>query len=417
MTLGSARRLGACLGTLRHALPVSDKICPDSGASVDMFPDRSCFVTYIPLVNCFVRVANNHQTPVLGRGTVSIQLGATHLVRLINCLHVPALDMPLLSIRVHCRRGPGCTFLADPSGCYLTFPTFLLPVDDSSDCLLPYAPAPLASIYAYDDTCAPPGLPPSPPSVTRLALKRALAPTMCWPVHRVVPLPVGSYTPSPSPTLLDVVPAPSQPPPAAPAVMTCECPESFGPQVRRFSSHDLHKLFGNRKFRNYSIFATVATGIRLSETFEPPLSIGDVVNIKRGPSGSALPRPTSALHRVGVDIGFGDGVSPGGFRYCLMLVDQYSRKTWCYGLKDLASPSIIAVFWRFFVDSGGIPRILQCDFDQKFLGGPTNKLLTSKGIRVNSAPPLPTIPKRPCRIPLASCCLHGPLLLGGGWPS
>ena len=199
--------------------------------------------------------------------------------------------------------------------------------------------------------------------------------------------------------------------------MTCECPESFGPQVRRFSSHDLHKLFGNRKFRNYSIFATVATGIRLSETFEPPLSIGDVVNIKRGPSGSALPRPTSALHRVGVDIGFGDGVSPGGFRYCLMLVDQYSRKTWCYGLKDLASTSFIAAFWRFFVDSGGIPRILQCDFDQKFLGGPTNKLLTSKGIRVNSAPPLPTIPKRPCRIPLASCCLHGPLLLGGGWPS
>ena len=122
--------------------------------------------------------------------------------------------MPLLSIRVHCRRGPGCTFLADPSGCYLTFPTFLLSVDDSSDCLLPYAPAPLASIYAYDDTCAPPGLPPSPPSVTRLALKRALAPTMCWPVHWVVPLPVGSHTPSPSPTLLDgrclrSLPAPS----------------------------------------------------------------------------------------------------------------------------------------------------------------------------------------------------------------
>jgi hypothetical protein len=70
-----------------------------------------------------------------------------------------------------------------------------------------------------------------------------------------------------------------------------------------------------------------------------------------------------------------------------MLVDQYSRKTWCYGLKDLTSPSISDAFWRFFMDAGGFPRRIQCDFDQKFLGGPTNRLFRSKGIHLKSAPP------------------------------
>ena len=102
--------------------------------------------------------------------------------------------------------------------------------------------------------------------------------------------------------------------------MTCERPESFGAQVRRFSSHDLHKHSGNRKFRNYSIFTTVADGIRLSEYFEPPISVGDVVNMKHGPSGLPLPHPSSIIQRVGVDIGYGADISPGGYRYCLPLL-------------------------------------------------------------------------------------------------
>jgi hypothetical protein len=70
-----------------------------------------------------------------------------------------------------------------------------------------------------------------------------------------------------------------------------------------------------------------------------------------------------------------------------MLVYQYSQKTWCYGLKDITSPSISDAFWRFFMDAGGFPRRIQCDFDQKFLGGPTNRLFCSKGIHLKSAPP------------------------------
>ena len=125
--------------------------CPDSGATLDMFPDCSCFTDYTPLINCFVRVATNEHTPVSGRGTVSICLN-THHVRFTQCLHVPALDMPLLFICVHRRRGQGCTFLADSSGCFLTFPTFVLAADDTADCLLDYAPAPTSTVFDYDDT-------------------------------------------------------------------------------------------------------------------------------------------------------------------------------------------------------------------------------------------------------------------------
>ena len=95
--------------------------------------------------------------------------------------------------------------------------------------------------------------------------------------------------------------------------MTCECPESFGPQVRRFSSHDLHKLFGNRKFRNYSIFATVATGIRLSETFEPPSLLG-MLSISNGvppvPPCPAPPRPSIVLVLISV---LAMGLAPAAF--------------------------------------------------------------------------------------------------------
>jgi hypothetical protein len=57
-----------------------------------------------------------------------------------NVLYVPDLQMPLLSVRTHRRRGAGCSFIADPEGCWLT-------IDDGDDCLLPFS-------YAPDDSTA-----------------------------------------------------------------------------------------------------------------------------------------------------------------------------------------------------------------------------------------------------------------------
>jgi hypothetical protein len=73
-------------------------------------------------------------------------------------------------------------------------------------------------------------------------------------------------------------------------------------------------------------------------------------------------------------IGYGNGVSPGGYRYCLMLVDRKTRKTWIYGLPDMGGNSFCDALWRFFIDAGGFPHQIQSDFDPKFVGGHVARL-------------------------------------------
>jgi hypothetical protein len=75
----------------------------------------------------------------LGVGTKFWRIGGQkgYIVGRRQVLHVPALKAPLLSVRQH-RRHQGCSFIADNEGCYLTFPTFSIKVDDSVDCLIAY---------------------------------------------------------------------------------------------------------------------------------------------------------------------------------------------------------------------------------------------------------------------------------------
>jgi hypothetical protein len=49
-------------------------------------------------------------------------------------------------------------------------------------------------------------------------------------------------------------------------------------------------------------------------------------------------------HTVGVDADFGDGTSPGGYNYCLFLVDLATCHTWRYGLFELTGDSILDAF-------------------------------------------------------------------------
>ncbi len=95
-----------------------------------------------------------------------------------------------------------------------------------------------------------------------------------------------------------------------------------------------------------------------------------------------------ALHTVGIDIGYGDGKSPGGYQYCLFMVNLATRYTWTYGLANLSGDTIIDALWRFFfVDAGGFPRRLRCDFDRRFLAGSAGRLLRSHGVRIGASPP------------------------------
>jgi hypothetical protein len=60
-----------------------------------------------------------------------------------------------------------------------------------------------------------------------------------------------------------------------------------------------------------------------------------MVNIKRGPCRHLLEQPKHKLHTVGMDIGYGDGKSPGGFTHCLVIIDLATRHAWTYGLANV----------------------------------------------------------------------------------
>ena len=42
--------------------------------------------------------------------------------------------------------------------------------------------------------------------------------------------------------------------------------------------------------------------------------------------------------------------------------------------------------WKFFIDASGFPKILQCDFDIRLIGGKAAALLRLYGTRIRAAP-------------------------------
>ena len=97
-----------------------------------MMPFRQCFITYTSTPRSYVVLANSQRSPCLGRGDICINMGGNAVI-LRDVLHIPSLRCPLFSVRCH-RRYIGCSFIADNEGCYLTFPSFTIEVNDRTDC-------------------------------------------------------------------------------------------------------------------------------------------------------------------------------------------------------------------------------------------------------------------------------------------
>jgi hypothetical protein len=129
-------------------------ICIDSGASRDLFPDRSYFTDYTDISHQghYVIVADDSHISIHGIGIGRYQLSG-HEVILRKVYHVPKLNAPLFSIWTHCRRGPSCSLIADHLGCWLTF---VLDIHNAEYFLLPIAPSnPRSSTlspYPFDST-------------------------------------------------------------------------------------------------------------------------------------------------------------------------------------------------------------------------------------------------------------------------
>ena len=90
---------------------------------------------------------------------------------------------------------------------------------------------------------------------------------------------------------------------------------------------------------------------------------------------------------VGCDIGYGDGISVGGAKYVLVLVDQCTTNSFVYGMHGSSGADVCEALWKFFIDAGGFPKTLQCDFDMQLIGGKAAALLCSHSTRIQAAPP------------------------------
>jgi hypothetical protein len=302
--------------------------CIDSGCTQDMVPMRQSFLTYTPLKECHVTIANSEKIPCAGRGTVLLTL-RDKTVKLSNVLHVPDLEMTLLSVRSHRRRGQGCSFIADESGCFLTFPSFVLDIDDADDCVIPCS---LANPKAAPDYCERTqhhGYRASRADTFRFSAKRARGTLLQFSegsARRTGVPPRAEHDPAellvaPSPSKVSLPASPALERRIPPPVRPCEIPESSAAATIRYTPQQLHRLLGCRNLPDYKQLQSLGTGIQVVDTGDPPLSLGSVVNVQRGRKGRSISRPPRTLDTVGMDICYGDGVSPGGYSYCLMLVE------------------------------------------------------------------------------------------------
>ncbi len=133
-------------------------VVADTGAMDHMVPNRSAFISYKAVCNLRVRMGNNSYAPILGRGTAIISLNGQRLL-IRNVLHVPALHVPLYSLRAHIRHR-GCGFVGSyKTGMQVYFPGVVLSVDTSTDCHLSYEPlgklAPLSTLHYVQPRCPP----------------------------------------------------------------------------------------------------------------------------------------------------------------------------------------------------------------------------------------------------------------------
>jgi hypothetical protein len=134
--LGSARSVSSHQLSSETEQPSSNifKLIVDSSCTRHMIPYQSAFISYKATPNSYVVLADKSRVACLGLGTIQFSLQNKSII-LHYVLHVPKLRSPLLSVRCF-RWLKGCSFLANNTGSFLTFPQFVLGVDDSSDCTI-----------------------------------------------------------------------------------------------------------------------------------------------------------------------------------------------------------------------------------------------------------------------------------------
>ena len=427
------------------------EIVVDTGATAHMRRYKEDFEidSYVQCENTFVCMGDGSEIPVLGYGTSRMKINGK-VVRLTNSLHVPNLDCDLFSGTRHGRNGEGCSLLLAENQMHLTFPNFVFTQDiprdndlkiksqplSDADWALPPQMCDCGSIHNYqlDDFSerldylneifknrhAGRVMTRAQRQKQAEDLKRVLGiqndeseNPLNKPERESIPkndLPDRyTYEGNPDADLLQILKEMNihdikdfindnehfaqdekdeqftkddRPPPPQ-----YHLESSRGEVKDRVTANDLQTHFGGRKLKDFSLLSKLGTGISIINNVNEIPTVGELVNRKRGKRRRKGTRATAPLEVVGMDIGYGDGVSVGGSKYVLVLVDQCTTGTFVYGMQGSSGGDVCEALWKFFIDAGGFPKILQCDFDPRLIGGRAAALLRSHGTRLRAAPP------------------------------
>jgi deoxyuridine 5'-triphosphate nucleotidohydrolase len=164
----------------------------------------------------------------------------------------------------------------------------------------------------------------------------------------------------------------AQTPSTSPSLHPTDRVPSSTPALVSMTSEMLQKCTGFRNIHKIMklIKEHAAPTIDIQDLGRDPfLSRGEVATLpKSRRNTSPIPRPDVFGSIIHYDIGYGAGMSIGGYTHVLFLVDRATRKKFIYGLKSLHSSSICAVMQDFIKDLGCYPSKMLADRDFKIIG-------------------------------------------------
>ena len=117
------------------------------------------------------------------------------------------------------------------------------------------------------------------------------------------------------------------------------------------------------------MLSKLGTGLSVVDNDQDIPTVGELVNRKRGKRRRKGSKATVPLEVVGMDIGYGDGVAVGGSKYVLVLVDQCTTNSFLYRMQGSSGADVCKALCKLFIDAGGFPKKIQCDFDPRLIGG------------------------------------------------
>ena len=100
----------------------------DSGATHHLWHSYEAFIFHHCVYNQYITLADNSKTPIAGKGVITINMGGKNVI-ICDVNHVPALRLPLFSLRIN-HRIPRCGYHSDNEGVPICFPSFILEVDN-----------------------------------------------------------------------------------------------------------------------------------------------------------------------------------------------------------------------------------------------------------------------------------------------